>query len=102
MPQNVDVTDIESRTLKFSWDEVAGPVTYYLLQYREENTLHWQNATVNGDTLSVRINSLQPSVTYSVRLFAVNELGSSEPSKLLTVSTLEEGKKNTPTIIVLE
>lgn len=91
MPQNFEVTDIESRALKFSWDEVPGPITYYLLQYREENTQQWQNATVNGDTFFVRINSLQPSATYVVRLMAVNELGFSEPSKSLTVSTLEEG-----------
>lgn len=90
-PQNIEVIDIESRALKLRWEEVSGPVSYYLIQYREENTQVWRNSTVSGDTMSAQISSLLPATTYVIRIMALNELGISEPSKSFTFSTLEEG-----------
>lgn len=88
----MEITDIESRSLKFKWEEVPGPVNYYFLKYREEFADMWKNSTVNGDALSAQINSLMPATKYIIRLMAVNELGSSDPSKPIGVYTLEEGK----------
>lgn len=90
-PQNIEVIEVESRALKLRWEEVSGSVSYYLLQYREENTQVWQNSTIRGDTMSAQISSLLPATKYVIRIMALNELGISEPSKSFTFSTLEEG-----------
>lgn len=87
----MEITEIESRSLTFKWEEVSGPVNYYFLQYREEFTDTWKNSTVNGDSLSTQINSLMPATKYIIRLMAVNELGSSDPCKPIGLYTLEEG-----------
>ncbi|XP_065220187.1 cell adhesion molecule Dscam2-like isoform X2 [Planococcus citri] len=95
-PQNVEVTDIESRSLKLKWEEVPGPLTSYLVQYHEENSDSWKNMTVTSSSLSARLISLTPSTKYAIKVMAINELGSSDPSKTITVYTLEEAPSGPP------
>lgn len=47
--------------------------------------------TVAGNSLAARLTSLTPSTKYIVRVIAINELGAGDPSKTVTVYTLEEG-----------
>lgn len=44
----------------------------------------------------VLISSLRPAVTYQFRLYAVNELGRSEPSEVLAVTTESEIPSGAP------
>lgn len=94
IPQNIETTEIESRSLKFKWEEVPGPINFYFLQYREEYSEIWRNSTINGDSQFAEINSLLPATKYIIRLMATNELGSSDPSKPIAIYTLEEGKRS--------
>lgn len=49
--------------------------------------------TVSGSQVSATIPNLRPAQIYHVRILAENRLGLSEPSEIVQVSTLEEGKK---------
>ena len=53
--------------------------------------------TVPSTSLNARLTPLTPSTKYIIRVLAINELGSSDPSKTITVYTLEEGIRCFPT-----
>lgn len=91
-PQNVEVTEVESRALRFKWEEVPGQVLSYLVQYRDDYSDVWKNLSISSNSLSAHITALSPSARYKIRVLAANELGTSESSKQLTVYTLEEGE----------
>ena len=49
---------------------------------------------VEGDKNHTHLQSLQPVTLYRLTLSAQNEIGSSEDSESISVTTLEEGKKH--------
>lgn len=66
----------------------------------------WSKAStteIDGTATQVFINDLKPLTNYDIRMFAVNNIGKSEPSKVITITTDEEGNivyliKTTPCI----
>lgn len=48
---------------------------------------------VDGSTSHTVVTDLIPLTTYDFRVFAVNALGKSEPSKVISITTDEEGMK---------
>lgn len=51
----------------------------------------WSNLTVTGSARTARLGFLRPATAYSIRLLAVNEVGSGPPSELTSAVTLQEG-----------
>lgn len=58
--------------------------------FTEKWSAHFTNISVLASESSVSIGGLQPTTAYQVRLFAVNSLGRSEPSDVVSVLTAEE------------
>lgn len=48
--------------------------------------------TVPGSQITATVTNLRPAQVYYIRILAENRLGMSEPSEIVQVSTLEEGK----------
>jgi hypothetical protein len=62
-----------------SWTEPSNggaPITGYVLQYSADNT-NWTNISLNASARSRTISSLQNGTAYTVRGYAVNNVGSS-------------------------
>lgn len=57
----------------------------------------WPNqpnkVTAPGSQTSATLQNLRPSQIYHVRILAENRLGLSDPSQIIQISTLEEGKR---------
>lgn len=49
--------------------------------------------TVPGSQIAATVSNLRPAQVYYVRILAENRLGVSEPSEIVQVSTLEEGRQ---------
>ena len=55
----------------------------------------WSTAPTNeidGTATQVLISDLKPLTNYDIRMFAVNLIGKSESSKVITITTDEEGE----------
>lgn len=60
-------------------------------------TVQWTaghfNKSVPFTETTASLKGLSPATSYHVRIFAINDLGDSEPSKVVPFTTSEEGKK---------
>ncbi|XP_075215283.1 cell adhesion molecule Dscam2-like [Lycorma delicatula] len=96
-PQHVEVMEIGSRWLSVRWSPPPGhtTTTQYLVQFQSEMSTTWNNITVNGNTHSAHLSALTPSTVYHLRLLAINDVGSGDPSPIIRAVTLQEapGKK---------
>ncbi|XP_068162540.1 neuronal cell adhesion molecule a isoform X3 [Antennarius striatus] len=85
-PIGLELADQMERSVQLSWtpgDEHNSPTQKFLIQY--EDLLHqpgvWLNLTeVEGSITKAQLN-LSPYIYYSFRVFAVNQVGYSEPSQ---------------------
>lgn len=119
-PRNLHITEQTSRSIVLSWASNADanvPITNYVLQFKESNgefglgkqtresnkkffsmpadVWHEHNAQqiIPGDKNAAAVEGLKPATMYQFRLYAENQLGSSEPSDILHVSW-QEGHNN--------
>uniref|UniRef100_T1J836 Down syndrome cell adhesion molecule-like protein Dscam2 n=1 Tax=Strigamia maritima TaxID=126957 RepID=T1J836_STRMM len=102
MPKMVKLMEHKSRSIKLSWTQPYdgnSPIINYLVQYKliEED---WEesvtNVTVMGLESVTTIGSLLPAHDYHFRVFAENEVGLSDPSDVLQVTTSEEVPSGPP------
>uniref|UniRef100_T1K8A2 Down syndrome cell adhesion molecule n=1 Tax=Tetranychus urticae TaxID=32264 RepID=T1K8A2_TETUR len=69
------------------------------------NTSTWSKAStteIDGTATQVFINDLKPLTNYDIRMFAVNNIGKSEPSKVITITTDEEAPLTSPVSVRAE
>ncbi|XP_044016307.1 Down syndrome cell adhesion molecule-like protein Dscam2 isoform X2 [Aphidius gifuensis] len=96
-PRNIHVLEKESRYIKLGWtssQDGNSPITQYIIEYKTDSEVwhdHTFHATVPGIQTYGHVNGLRPAMTYQFRVFAENELGRSQASDILDVTT--EGEK---------
>ncbi|XP_015126574.1 Down syndrome cell adhesion molecule-like protein Dscam2 isoform X1 [Diachasma alloeum] len=96
-PRNIEVLKRESRYIKLGWtssQDGNSPITKYIIEYKTDSEI-WHDHTfytdVPGTQTYGHVNGLRPATTYQFRVFAENELGRSQASDILDVTT--EGEK---------
>ncbi|GAB6033034.1 Down syndrome cell adhesion molecule-like protein 1, variant 2 [Chamberlinius hualienensis] len=101
-PTELKSSDKNSRSLSLSWKapfDGNKHISKYIVQYKHA-TSSWSdkviNFTVPGSESSTTISFLSPATNYHVRVIALNDVGSSEPSEVISVSTGEEAPGGPP------
>ncbi|KAK0140744.1 Protein sidekick [Merluccius polli] len=107
-PPVLELLEVNDTMVSFRWTagfDGRAPISSYDMEYKVENT-SWDTAT----TFKI-INPLQPQVTlidmrphssYDIRMFAVNSVGLSQASNVVTVTTREAAPSGPPLDIQLE
>ncbi|XP_062315373.1 neurofascin isoform X1 [Osmerus eperlanus] len=85
-PTNLELSDPYERSVRLSWipgDSNHSPVKEYLVQYDEDDWLpgKWRNLSTYPGNLNSVILQLSPFTNYEFRVIAINEIGSSRPSR---------------------
>ena len=113
-PMNVRVKDAWSRSASLVWSPPFtgnSPITSYIIQYwRKNNNEAGQNAqnhrrqefTVSGTQTSALITNLMPALTYEASVIAENQVGRSEPSENVAISTGEDEPTAAPSDVTVE
>ncbi|XP_064480157.1 cell adhesion molecule Dscam1-like [Ornithodoros turicata] len=101
-PDDIRVIEAASRRILLRWNvpfngnsEVLG----YIIQWKPV-TGSWQKdlrqMEISGTNTSALIDNLQPITAYHVRVLSVNQLGRSEPSSMISITTDEEVPSSPP------
>lgn len=113
-PMNVRVKDAWSRSASIVWSTpFAGnsPITSYIVQYWRKNSNEAgqstqnhrrQEFTVSGTQTSALITNLMPALTYEASVIAENQVGRSEPSENIQLSTGEDDPTAAPSDVSVE
>uniref|UniRef100_A0A3Q1JAL4 Neurofascin n=1 Tax=Anabas testudineus TaxID=64144 RepID=A0A3Q1JAL4_ANATE len=85
-PSNLELSDPYERTVRLSWvpgDSNHSPIKEYLVQYDDDDWLpgKWKNLSTYPGNLNSVILHLSPFSYYEFRVIAINEIGSSRPSR---------------------
>uniref|UniRef100_T1J582 Down syndrome cell adhesion molecule n=1 Tax=Strigamia maritima TaxID=126957 RepID=T1J582_STRMM len=101
-PRNVRVLDQSKRAMQITWTEPFSGnnlIQRYIVQYKL-NTDTWQlesqNSTVSGTQTVFTVGSLLPASIYNLRVLAENDIGLSQSSEVITVTTSEEAPTGPP------
>ncbi|XP_049806704.1 Down syndrome cell adhesion molecule homolog [Schistocerca nitens] len=95
-PINVHVNNFTSRSVKLSWEEPYNgnsAITSYIIQYKNVSvpwSLDVPHIEVDRLQQVASLSDLMPAHVYHIRVLAVNDIGSSNYSNILTVTTMEE------------
>lgn len=77
----------------------------YIIEYKPSKS-SWDSGTervlVPGDQTEAGVFTLKPATTYQIRIVAENEIGTSDPSDMVTIITAEEAPSGPPTAIRVE
>lgn len=98
-PDNVRVTDIESRSSIVRWSiPYSGNsiILSFTLEYKKK-PVSWESKeilteTILGSINSMNLRNLEPTTIYQLRMKSTNALGSSEFSDIIEFKTDEESK----------
>lgn len=113
-PMNVRVKDVWSRSASLVWSTpFAGnsPITSYIIQYWRKNSNEpgqsaqnhrRQEFTVSGTQTSALITNLMPALMYEASVIAENQVGRSEPSENIVLSTGEDEPTAAPSDVTVE
>ncbi|CAG2054815.1 unnamed protein product, partial [Timema podura] len=107
-PRNVHVIEKGSRLVKLGWllsPDGNSPITKYTVEYKTESDLWHDNMlqlSVSGSQANALVTGLRPATTYHFRLFAENQLGRSQPSDVLDVTTDGEAPGGAPRNVQVE
>ena len=92
-PTDLEVVIVTSRSLSLVWVEPHhnnAPVLGYRMMYSQQDISAVVEYVTEQETL--HIAQLLPGLTYQFTVVAYNDIGDSNPSDILEVTTLEEGK----------
>ncbi|XP_049771876.1 Down syndrome cell adhesion molecule-like protein Dscam2 [Schistocerca cancellata] len=95
-PINAHVNNFTSRSLKLSWKEPYdgnSAITSYIIQYKNVSvpwSLDVPQIEVDGLQQVASLSDLMPAHVYNIRVLALNDVGASNYSNILTVTTKEE------------
>lgn len=113
-PMNVRVKDAWSRSASLVWSTpFAGnsPITSYIIQYWRKNSKEAgqssqnhrrQEFSVSGTQTSALLTNLMPALTYEASVIAENQVGRSEPSENVVISTGEDEPSAAPSDVSVE
>ncbi|XP_049852755.1 Down syndrome cell adhesion molecule-like protein 1 homolog [Schistocerca gregaria] len=101
-PVNFHVSNYSSRSVSLAWEppyDGNSRITHYVVQYKNTSvTWHWNVAQVlvQGDQQNVAVAGLLPAHAYHFRALASNSIGTSNATKVLSVTTYEEPPESPP------
>lgn len=90
-PYMLKVLNVSSHTVHLSWAQPwdgNSPILDYMIEYKASYE-SWNNITVPGNTTEAELQ-LKPATTYSVRVSAINEHGTSTPSDDISIITPQD------------
>lgn len=88
-PSDLEMDSITSTTAKISWKDNSSNETGFVVERKNGSGSFSEIDTVTTDTISYTDTDLSAETTYSYRIKAVNLMGSSAYSNVLTVNTPE-------------
>ncbi|XP_067139876.1 cell adhesion molecule DSCAML1-like [Centruroides vittatus] len=92
-PEELKVKTIWSRSVRLSWLQPYNgntAIKKYICTYKKEDKNNPLELKVDGSQMSVIVLRLKPYTKYQFQVVAVNEVGSSKPSKTVEAVTTEE------------
>ncbi|XP_045473863.1 Down syndrome cell adhesion molecule-like protein Dscam2 isoform X49 [Harmonia axyridis] len=105
VPYALKVLDKSGRSVQLSWVapyDGNSPINRYIIEYKPSK-LPWDSNTervlIPGHQTEAGVFTLKPATTYHIRILAENDIGSSEPSDVVTIITAEEVPSGPPTNI---
>nr|XP_033488472.1 Down syndrome cell adhesion molecule-like protein 1 homolog isoform X1 [Epinephelus lanceolatus] len=107
-PLKVEMREVKERTVTVRWTPVfdgGRPITAYRIDLKNKQT-SWDTAVTtevfNPELTQLTLMDLRPAKTYNLRMFAINSVGMSEASNVLTVTTKEAAPEGPPLDMQLE
>lgn len=107
-PFNVIINEIKSDSLEISWSKPYSsnlPIIEYIIQYSSTPNIltnhPFKEITRTGSETSAYIYDLKPSTVYDFKIVARNLIGKSEPSKVVSIATLDKSKHESNCISIL-
>ncbi|KAI3351828.1 hypothetical protein L3Q82_020659, partial [Scortum barcoo] len=107
-PLMIETREVKERTITVGWSPVfdgGRPITSYRI-YLKHTLASWDTAVIsevsNPDLTRLTLVDLRPAKTYRLRMFAINSVGRSNPSNVLTVTTKEAAPEGPPLDMQLE
>ncbi|XP_044755484.1 Down syndrome cell adhesion molecule-like protein Dscam2 isoform X16 [Coccinella septempunctata] len=108
VPYALKVLDKSGRSVQLSWVapyDGNSPINRYIIEYKPSK-LPWDSNTervlIPGHQTEAGVFTLKPATTYHIRILAENDIGSSEPSDVVTIITAEEVPSGPPTNIKID
>uniref|UniRef100_A0A667H7X6 Cell adhesion molecule DSCAM n=1 Tax=Lynx canadensis TaxID=61383 RepID=A0A667H7X6_LYNCA len=107
-PPEIEIKDVKARTITLRWTmgfDGNSPITGYDIECKNKSD-SWDSAQRTKD-VSPQLNSatiidIHPSSTYSIRMYAKNRIGKSEPSNELSITADEAAPDGPPQEVHLE
>lgn len=107
-PLKVETKEVKERTITVRWTPVfdgGRPITTYIIDLKNKQA-SWDTAVrievSNPELTQVTLVDLHPAKNYNLRMFAVNNVGMSEGSNVLIVTTKEAAPEGPPLDMQLE
>lgn len=107
-PLRIEPREVKERTVTIRWTpsfDGGRPITTYVIDLKNKQA-SWDTALrtemYNPELTQVTLVDLRPAKTYNLRMFAVNNVGMSEVSNVLTVITKEAAPEGPPLDMKLE
>ncbi|KAM7417794.1 hypothetical protein PAMA_017441 [Pampus argenteus] len=106
-PVTVKTLEVKERTITVRWSPVfdgGRPITSYMIDVKKKQA-PWdltKRTTLSHELTQVTLVDLRPAENYNLRVFAVNSVGMSEPSDVLTFVTKEGAPEGPPLDMKLE
>ncbi|XP_030000529.1 Down syndrome cell adhesion molecule homolog isoform X2 [Sphaeramia orbicularis] len=101
-PLKVETREVKERTITVRWARVfdgGRPITTYRVDLKNKQA-SWDTAVrtelYDPELTQVTLVDLRPAKTYNLRMFAINSVGMSESSNVLTVTTKEAAPDGPP------
>ncbi|XP_034399412.1 Down syndrome cell adhesion molecule-like isoform X2 [Cyclopterus lumpus] len=101
-PLKVETKEVKERTVTVRWAPVfdgGRPITAYRIDLKDKQAF-WDTAVStevsNPELTQLTLVDLRPAKPYNLRMFAINSVGMSEASNVLTVTTKEAAPEGPP------
>ncbi|XP_072765907.1 Down syndrome cell adhesion molecule 1 isoform X49 [Anoplolepis gracilipes] len=109
VPYGLKVLDKSGRSVQLSWAapyDGNSPIKRYVIEYKISKG-SWETdidrVLVPGSQQNVAgVYNLRPATTYHLRIVAENEIGTSDPSDMVTIITAEEAPTGPPTSVKVD
>ncbi|XP_062281406.1 cell adhesion molecule DSCAM-like isoform X1 [Scomber scombrus] len=101
-PVRVEMQEVKERTITVRWTPVfdgGKPITSYVIDLKNKQAswdTTFRTPVSNPDLTQVTLVDLRPAKAYNLRMFAVNSVGMSGSSNVLTVTTKEAAPEGPP------
>ncbi|XP_028272051.1 Down syndrome cell adhesion molecule homolog [Parambassis ranga] len=107
-PLKIETREVKERTVTVRWSsgfDGGRPITIYRVELKNKQA-SWDTAirtdVANPELTQVTLVDLRPAKAYNLRMFAINNVGMSESSNVLTVTTKEAAPEGPPVDMLLE